>query len=324
MLKRSVNATINTKYKYDTPSRPISKPNKGFIQKVAHASHKMYRFTDVQNLKLLVPNGSCGWHQLSVGNHAVLEDFCARMQNNYFAYDMQDPNTSGYPDREMLNYHVDSMAKNYIWMNSGNNRIHVEIYECIPRNTIYGASNNTPFSYMETQTHTGNLFDSVAVASETPQQMGYQDVRYTPFMCPELCKKYKIINVRKFECHAGGRFDIKLDINNFNVTPFNDINDNLNVYATRGKYKVLLLKIYGELGLVTTASSSFIRHTGSAIIGQENTVFTGRAGADHRIVYQDINISKIETVSGPLTQTFVNEESATDDQLVTLQPAVLT
>jgi len=322
VLKRSVNATVNTKYKYDTPSRRPSKPNKRMVNLVADATHKLYRFTDVQNLKLLCPNGSCGWHQLSVGNHAVLGDFMKRMSNNFFAYNEQDPN-SGMPDRQMLKYHIDSMSKNYIWMNSGNNRIHVEIYECIPRAVIFGGSNNTPFSYMETQSHTGNLFDMETVASETPQQMGYQDVRYTPFMCPQLCHKYKIINVRKFECHAGGRFDIKLDINNFHITHFDDIDDTLNVYAKPGKYKVLLLKIYGELGLVTTASSSFIRHTGASIIGQENSVFTGRAGADHRIVYQDIAISKIETVSAPINQTIVNEESATDDNLVLLQPAVL-
>jgi len=323
VLKRSVNATINTKYKYDTPSRRISKPNKGFMNRVAAASHKMYRFTDTQNLKLLVPNGSCGWHQLSVGNYAVLGDFCSRMQNNYWAFNTPDPNTS-VADREMLNYHIDSMAKNYIWMNSGTNRIHVEIYECVPRTVIYGSSNNTPFAYMETQSHTGNLFDVEVVATETPQQMGYQDVRYTPFMCPELCKKYKIINVRKFECHAGGRFDIKLDINNFNVTPFSDVNDTLNVYAKPGKYKVLLLKIYGELGLVETASNTYIRHTGCAIIGQERSQFTGRAGADHRVVYQDINISKIETVSAPINQIYIQEESATEDHLVTIQPSVLT
>jgi len=275
------------------------------------AMSKQYRFSDTINTEIFINNGTATWSSNGVGRAADIQKFCTHLRNNYIGYKEQDPNTTaGSNEQAFMQYHIDSWQQTTLFMNASEAKVHVEIYELIPHHDLYGSdANNFPVNLIST-IHEGELFDDETVES-TPYAISYTDPRATPYMAPKLCSLYKIINKRKLTVHAGGMFTVKLVSNNFDADYFNDFPgaNGSTLFAKKGKCKSVLIKMYGQLGVVEKDGSKYLRNVQANLLTRTEEIIRGRVGLDKRPIYQDINITSNQNISAPTGQSIVNEET---------------
>jgi len=273
------------------------------------AAAKSYRLSNVYNHRLLTLNGLCSWNQLHIGGVRDIQNFVHHLRNNYHGYKVVDQNTTE-SQQIIMHYHVDSMVSDNVFINGSNCKCHIEIYEVEPRADIHGTLEDmSPVNLMLSNPHSGELFDNEVVDEETPSELSPHHPNYTPYMSPMLTQSFRITNTRKFVVHPGGRFDIKLELNNFDANAYVDTDYvHTNLIAKKGKYKAVLLKMYGELGIIGKDSTTYVRNLPCSIFGQGNDVYKGRIGEDSRVIYADINQDIRGTVVDPTSNIVLVEE----------------
>lgn len=289
------------------------------------ALSKQYRLIDAANYYKGWQNGACSWQQIEVASTTQVEDFCIRLRGNYVGFQEHDPNTTtGSAEQMNMHYHIDSMSNKTLWINNCTAKIHVELYEVVPRQTVPGSQLYTSPLALLGQAHSGELFDNEVYGGQTPTTISGADPQYTPFMSSKLCSLYKIINIRKFTVHAGGRWQVNVTSNNFDAKEYTDFSQAYGypTYARKGKYKCVLMKTYGELGVVanSTASEQMIRTLPGDIIGRGYIQCLGRVGQDTRTIFQDIDIDNTVTVPSSAAAHYISETNETIASVNTFEP----
>lgn len=182
-------------------------------------------------------------------------------------------------------------------MNAATTKVTVTCYPLLPRADI--PTGDSPLDLM-TQGRSGDLLDTGGAA------IPFEDPRFTPYMCPTLCMQYKILKPRTFTVHGGGKFNLQLrhsyDIVNF---PSNVVGGTL---GKKGIYRPMLIKLVGELGLITQDSLNYLRYLPVNCVWKNNVFWQAHASTENRVIYNDLNASRNLPVGAPSAQQFVNEE----------------
>lgn len=280
------------------------------------AEANVFRQTDIENLQWQAPIAGAGWYQLEVGTQAELSVFRLALEANFKGFHENAGSISG-ADGYKIHTHVDSYSKTALFISESNIKTHVTVYELIPRHDIYGVSATISPLQMLNYEEQGDIVDTTAYGGTTAGSMTYVDPRFTPFRVPTLTSQYKITNIKNFTVGAGSRFTLNLACNNVDLNyltdnpPATNISSVQYLYGKKNKYKCLLVKIYGELGVVSNGGEppvKQIRNQATSLVGQVWHRRRGRAGADPRLIYQDETLAK-NAIGDNTIGFFIDEEN---------------
>lgn len=320
VLSKSLSSEPNATHHYKAPSRRPYKPNIKFEKKVAAAMGHTIRFTDEINGTTVTTAAKCEWDQLVVGSPAQVGIAINQVEKNLAGFGVQDPNVViGTVDTEKVHVHIHKMIQSVTFLSTSAAIAHVTLYELIPRRDLYGnvstiQPNYSPKAMITTFNQEGDLLDTGG------GQMDYTDVRFTPFMVPLLVQNWKIVNVRKVSVHPGGTLTASISTNN--KTVISGIDDQQGLLYKRSTAKILLWKVYGQLGIVTNgAGVNLIRNVPTGLVWKVNNYVEARAGVETRKIYRDYNVSLNNADQGPFTAAqFVNQQTDAAQIDFVLQP----
>lgn len=276
---------------------------------VALATGHTVQNSNVFNGEWTGVNGLAKWICIEVGTALDTSAISTFVSLNYVGYDAPDWNTtSGSAQQFKLRTKVLNQSNNFTCINAGSSKVTVTCYPLVPRHAVNVG--REPL----TELAGGRSGDLIAPGAN---QMPYEDPRFTPYMCPELCMGYKILKPRSFTVHGGGKFNLNLrhsyDIVNYNA-------ENPVVVGEKHCYRAMLVKFVGELGLVNVEAARYIRNLPVQIIWKNNQVYSAHASKETRLIIDDFNIGHNQTVSGTTGDEFLNQEINAVEAVQRLDP----
>jgi len=297
-VKRSVEGVEQS---YRSKFRSFTRINKRFRKRVAESLHPVIRYTDVENVATGSLIGACAWAEYAIGDPGKHLEICTRVLANSQQFGVAETNTSAGPTQDRVSIKIRKFIKRVAAINSSTNKIHIEVYTCTPRFDNYRA---TPIDLLADDQN-GNLLNGTPI-KETLSS----NVNFSPFMCPFLLRDYHVYRTRKFTVAAGGKFYMSVSNGNYTITPGTSYYDN-NLVAKQYQAKYLLVKTYGELGVVNDdgASVKFIRYLKSDFIGKVDTIIEASLSAETRKIYTDDDTEKNNSFVIAAQGTFINEET---------------
>lgn len=289
MLTVSKEAGDGRVYHYTPPTKSPFHVNHKFEKKVNDALGHIVRFTEVNNGQNSSNFGTCSWDSSDVGTPDQIAGVILRVASNYAGYQIADPNiTATTTQQDLLHVHLLKMHRHLTFISTCTATMFVEMYECIPRRDLYNNSahitNYDPSIILQTLGQAGDLVDQVGAES-----MSVYDPRFTPYMCPLLVQNWKIVSARKFKVKPGGMFTANISSNNKMLIKGVDFNYNTAQFR-RKTSKVLLWKIYGQLGVATETEEPMqeqIRHMPVSMAFKVYDEWEARAAPEKRKIYDD-------------------------------------
>jgi len=300
-LTRSSNGPINTNYKFRSSYRRKFTISPKLKTKVALAQGHTMQNTEVVNGTWFGPNGSCVWAQDFLGSRIQTAQITQVVEENYAGYLVEDPNTvAGTAKRFKVKVKVLNDSSSFIVINSSNVKVTVSCYPLLPRADIH--TGDTPLELLAT----ARAGDLPEVGDQT---MPYTDPRFTPFMCPELCMQYKILKPRTFTVHGGGKFNLQLR-HSYDIVNYPSNVAGTGIIGKKGIYRPMLIKLVGELGVITKDSVTSLRNLPVNCVWKNNVFWQAHASTENRVIYSDLNATRNLPITGTLTgQGLIEEET---------------
>lgn len=304
MLTRHSNGPINSSYVYRNKGRRSYHINRRFKKKVELVQGHTLKYTDLANVYFLGVNGQSVVASLSLGDpveNDLLMDYAKKHWNGYKEV---DPNTtSGTSGQFKMKLKVLSFYKTLQGINSSNVKANIIVYQLTPRHDIHQA-NLLPAAAMSTYLRGGDLAD---VDSITPL---VTDVNFDPFKVPALTQNWIIKKTRGFTVHGGGKFKIVLN-HSYDINYGLDSQSwgwDTGIVAKKGHYRAVLIKVTGELGVVTQDANKYIRNLATELIGRIRIAASIHVSEETRDIYLDESISVTRNVAGGGLEIFQGEE----------------
>jgi len=317
-LTRTSNGPINSSYKFRSSYRRKFNISRKLKARVALAQGHTVQNTEVINGTWTGPNGSCVWAQDFIGTVSQTKEIATAVINNMIAYKQPDSfTTPGAPEQYKIKMKVLNDSSSFVVMNAATTKVTVTCYPLLPRSDILSGS--TPLQLI-TAGRAGDLLEATGAV------MPFNDPRFTPFMCPEICMQYKILKPRTFTVHGGGKFNLQLrhsyDINNYT----NNIIPDIEVIGKKSVYRPMLVKLVGELGLITKDAVVSLRHLPVNVVWKNNVFWQAHASTEQRVIYNDLNASRNLPIPGPgiTGQGFVEEENLSINNFADIALTVVT
>ena len=251
------------------------------------------KVTNLYNITVNRANSQCAWSQLQLGNYLQMYEISDRLWQNAQGYGEADANTAWTnANTKQMNFHVTKQMYRGVYINETVSPIYVEYYECIPRHDINRAL-STPYDLMQYDAQDQNL----PASGSSP--MGFEDPRFTPYMCPPLVSHYKIRRVRKFKVNPGQQWFYKFSNNDYSIKPELDLTSADSI--RKSKTKFTLMKTYGELGVVTETGTGtkYLRHMSHEVVCKLQYECWGHLDEETRVIIMEQSTTK----NAPLSVT---------------------
>lgn len=290
--------------------------NKKFQKKVAlHTGHTM-EYKQLSNNAWTVGHGSCFFSQLDIGYVGDNDVFLDYARRHWAGFHTTDPNTTNDGITQFkMKLKVMNFSRTIVGVNSSNNKMYIECWSLSPRHNIHNP-NLFPFTALSTYLQGGDLPDSGTAA----HLIG--DVDLSPFDCPALTANYKFGKKRFFCVHPGGSFTIKVQ-NSYDITMGLDKDVSgwdPTLQIKKGQYKAVLIKMYGGLGVLTNATSKYIRNMETEAIARVIAKATLHVSREERKIYYNNGLSAERDIPSVTAAEAINEEVADVQGAVVLGP----
>lgn len=281
---------------------------------VALATGHTIQHTNVINGSWIGTSGVATWKQIIIGTQLDTDEIQAAIEANYDAYGVSDPNTTlGSNQRMKIHSKVLNHVSTITGFNSATTKVLITVYPLLPRADIY--TGDDPL----TRIALSREGDLDGAAFPATSEMEYTDPRFTPFMAPQVTAVYKILKPRVFAVHGGGKFNIKVRHS------YDIVNSTANgppaLIGKKGNYRPLLIKIVGELGVVSDAAGDYVRNLPVSCVWKNSIFWAAHHSQENRIIFSDNNLSRNFAVGVPTAEKFINEEVLHDDQQTEIFPS---
>lgn len=310
-LSRKSDGPINASYKYRASYRRRFKISKSMKKSVALAQGHTIQDSDVTNGSWIGTNGIAQWQVMFVGTQVNTDEIQAVVEANMVGFGQADWNTTiGTKNRFKIHTKVLNHVESVTAFNSSTTKLNVAVYPLLPRRDI--TTNYDPATLI-IRDRQGDL--QLSGGSE----MTFQDPRFTPFMCPELVACYKILKPRIFTVHGGGRFNLKVrhsyDIVNSTA------NDPSDLVGKKAIYRPILIKMWGQLGIVSDVAGTYVRNMPTNVVWKRNTFWQAHVAEENRLIYNDKNVTRNQAVGAPIAEQFIDQETLVVEQQNEIVPS---
>lgn len=298
------------------------KVNRKFAKKVAISQGHTFVYTDLQNGSIDSVESRCNWFNWEIGSPTQTSQLYDAIQDNAAGYGIADYNTTfNTPGQWKMHVKILEMQRKLTFIGQTNNKLHIEFYELNPKRDLH--KNITISSYEPVNLLSFGKAENLLLSGGAA--MSYTDPRFTPFDCPLLTQNWNISKVRKFTVHSGGLFTANISSNNKTFSPGVDSLDIFpNLQYKKGKSKVLLCKIYGELAIVQqgTPLVGYVRYgMGLAAYKMEDR-WKAHISDEIRNIYNDNHLAQNNTIGGVVT-TVLEETEAFVNVTNNLEPSTV-
>jgi len=304
VLTSSSSGAINRVFKYRSSGRRQYRINKRFQKNVALSSGHTLVYKKFLNDHQDQVNGRCKWIQLILGSTASVEIYRDFALAHWNGYKELDPNT-GYMSGQQfpLKFKVMDDSIVYTGINTGSNKIIISAWTLTLKHDLHSDS-------MYPATAILGYSDSARLKDASCDAQNPEDTYLTPYMVPAVTTNYKISKARTFTVHAGGKFVLRAR-HSYDVTIGTASTagwaGNTGLVARKPHFRCLLIKVIGELGVVTEGGFHYLRNTDCAFAGQFNIKAKLHVSEENRPIFLQQDTSTRREVIGGIASVLGEE-----------------